>query len=65
MMDPKRWVNTLPSTIKSESDKQNYNLNSEKWTETIPIPKKNKGISIIIGLSCTSLMLTFRFEYFP
>ena len=64
MMDPKRWVNTLPSTIKSESDKQNYNLNSEKWTETIPIPKKNNQtkkysftiILFVVGLVFVSMI---------
>jgi len=64
MMDPKRWINTLPSTIKSESDKQNYNLNSEKWTETIPIPKKNNQtkkysftiILFVVGLVFVSMI---------
>ena len=64
MMDPKRWINTLPSTIKSESGKENYNLNSEKWAETIPTPKKNNHtkkysftiILFVIGLVFVSMI---------
>ena len=52
MMNPEKWINTLPNS-KKFSDEEKYKLNPDKWVDTLP--KKNT-ISLLSKYTVISLL---------
>ena len=44
MMDPNKWVKTLP-TAYEETDQKKYKLDPNRWVGTIPKIKTNSSIT--------------------
>ena len=44
MINSKKWINTLPFANDVEVNQEKYNLNPDKWVDTLPETKVNNPI---------------------